>query len=62
MQHLRAAGWVKAGLIPVSAGPVLIANLLKKGWIEQRGTANEISYRLTETGLAAKKMPLRIYN
>jgi predicted transcriptional regulator len=61
MQHLRAGGWVKPSAIPVSAGPALVANLLKKGWIEQRGAENDLCYRITEKGLAAKKMPLRIY-
>jgi DNA-binding transcriptional regulator PaaX len=37
--------------------------LLAKGWIEKRGTtANEVSYRLTDKGLAAKKMPVRVYS
>jgi len=62
MQHLRAGGWVRSSSMLVSAGPTLIASLLKKGWIEQRGAGNEICYRITESGLAAKKMPLRIYN
>jgi hypothetical protein len=48
MQHLRGAGWVKASSIPVPVGPAVIASLLKKGWIEQRGTGNEICYRITE--------------
>jgi predicted transcriptional regulator len=60
MQHLRSGGWVKA--IAVSAGPTLIATLLKRGWIEQRGAGNELCYRITEKGLVAKKMPVRIYS
>jgi hypothetical protein len=59
MQHLRAGGWVKANLVP--AGTKLIENLLAKGWIEKRGvTANEVSYRLTDKGLAAKMAPIPI--
>ena len=61
LQFLRGGGWVKAGVAP--AGARLIENLLAKGWIEKRGTtANEVSYRLTDKGLAAKKMPVRVYS
>jgi len=60
MQYLRTGGWVKA--IAVSAGPTLISTLLKKGWIEQRGSGNELYYRISEKGLAAKKMPVQIYS
>ena len=43
-------------------GPKMIENLLAKGWIEKRGlTATEISYRLTDAGLAAKKAPVPIW-
>jgi hypothetical protein len=59
MQHLRAGGWVKASVAP--GGVRLIGNLLAKGWIEKPGiTATEISYRLTDKGLGAKKefMPM----
>ena len=48
--------------IAVSAGPTLISTLLKKGWIEQRGSGNELYYRISEKGLAAKKMPVQIYS
>jgi hypothetical protein len=58
MQHLRAGAWVKANMLPPSAK--LIANLLDKGWIEQRGIGAELSYRITEEGLAAKKARVRI--
>jgi hypothetical protein len=60
MQHLRAGGWVKASVAP--AGEKLIENLLGKGWIERRGLGNELSYRITDEGLAAKKMPVPIYS
>jgi hypothetical protein len=59
MQHLRGGGWVKASVAP--AGEHLIKNLLAKGWIERRGFGNELSYRLTDEGLAAKKMQVPIY-
>ena len=60
MQHLRAGGWVKAHVAP-AAGPTLIELLLAKGWIERRGTGNEVSYRITDTGLAAKKEKVPMY-
>jgi DNA-binding PadR family transcriptional regulator len=60
MQHLRAGAWVKA--TAVTGGPILIANLLKKGWIERRGTGAQLYYRITEKGLAAKKLPVPIYS
>ena len=58
MQHLRAGGWLKAATLPYS--PKLIENLLKKGWIEQRGAGNDLCYRITDKGLAAKRAPVRI--
>ena len=35
--------------------------LVKKDWIEQQGSGHDLCYRITEKGLAAKKMQLRIY-
>ena len=59
MQYLRAGGWVKASVIP--AGARLIETLLAKGWIEKRGiVANDVTYRITDKCLAAKKMPVRV--
>jgi hypothetical protein len=59
MQYLRGGGWVSAILLP--AGTKVFEGLLKKGWIEKRGLANDVSYRITEKGLAAKKatVPIR---
>ena len=45
----------------MSAGPTFVSDLLEKGWIEHRGAASEISYRITEKGSAAKKTSMRIY-
>jgi hypothetical protein len=59
MQYLRAGGWVKAIAIPIG-GPVLIAKLLKKGWIEKSGGGRDLHYRITDKGLAAKKLPISI--
>jgi hypothetical protein len=60
MQHLRVDAWVKA--TAVNAGPILIANLLKKGWIERRGAGAQLYYRITEKGLSAKKLRVPIYS
>jgi hypothetical protein len=60
MQHLRGAGWIKAGVLPPSLR--LVEGLLHKGWIEQQqeGPKNEVFFRLTEKGLEAKKSPVPI--
>jgi hypothetical protein len=55
MQYLRDGGWVKASAAAASARP--IDNLLAKGWVERRGLGNELFYRLTDDGPAAKKAP-----
>jgi hypothetical protein len=59
MQQLRGAGWVKAITLP--SRPRIIEGLLGKGWIEQRGAGNDLCYRITDKGLAAKMTPVRIY-
>jgi hypothetical protein len=59
MQQLRGAGWVKAIELPDS--PKVIANLIRKGWVECLRTENGPAYRLTDLGLQAKKAPLQIY-
>ena len=58
MQRLREAGWVKATALPDS--PKLIAKLISKGWVEQAQTQNGTAYRLTDLGLEAKKVPLKV--
>jgi DNA-binding PadR family transcriptional regulator len=60
MQYLRARGWINAGTLPSS--PKTIKNLLKKGWIERRhgDPMDEVHYRITENGLAAKKASVPI--
>jgi hypothetical protein len=57
-QHLRGAGWVKATGLPDS--PKIIANLIRKGWVECQQTENGSAYRLTNLGLEAKKAPLPV--
>jgi hypothetical protein len=59
MQYLRAGGWVKAVTMPSS--PKVIEALFSKAWIDRRGTGSNLCYRITAKGLAAKKLPVRIY-
>ena len=59
MQNLSVGGWVKASMLPPS--PTVISNLLDKGWIERQGSGSQLAYRITATGVAAKKAPVRIY-
>ena len=49
---------MKAVTLPDS--PKLVQNLIRKGWIERRGDADGLSYRITDQGLAAKMAPVRI--
>jgi len=58
MQQLRGVGWVKALGLPDS--PTIMANLIRKGWVERQRTESGQAYRLTDLGLQAKKAPLPI--
>jgi len=58
MQRLRGNGWVKAFMLPDRSKT--IEGLLAKGWIEGQGLGHERAYRLTDAGLAAKKVPMRV--
>jgi hypothetical protein len=58
MERLQGAGWVKEIALPSS--PKIVQTLLSKGWIEGRSIENRLCYRITDQGLAAKKMPVRI--
>ena len=58
MQHLQGAEWVKAITLP-SSPRVVVENLLSKGWIERSCIENRLGYRITDQGLAAKKMPVQ---
>jgi hypothetical protein len=59
MQRLRGRGWVKA--IEVASAPTVVAHLLERRWIESEGTGRQMTFRLTDDGLAAKKavVPIR---
>jgi hypothetical protein len=54
MQHLEGSGWVKA--FKVRSSPNVIEGLLTKGWIEKSLIEGRLCYRVTNQGLAAKKM------
>jgi len=56
LQRLRDAGWVKASKI--LATPPFIEKLVAKGWIERSIVDGHLCYRITDQGLAAKKMPI----
>jgi hypothetical protein len=58
MERLQGAGWVKAFTLPPS--PKVVENLLERGWIEKGQIEGRLCYRMTDHGLAAKKMPVRI--
>lgn len=55
MQRLRGCGWVKSSAFPPTR---VTANLVQKGWIESRGTGQNMEYRLTEAGMVAKTAPM----
>ena len=50
MQRLRGCNWVKGSHLPTQ----VISKLLQKGWIERRGTAQDLEYRITDVGMSAK--------
>jgi hypothetical protein len=52
MQRLRGCGWVKGLVLPATK---VIGTLLQKGWIERRGTGQDLEYRITDAGMSAKK-------
>jgi hypothetical protein len=60
MQYLRARAWVSAASLPSS--PKVFKGLIDKAWIEARGQGPDLCYRITDKGLAAKKVPIRIYS
>ena len=54
MQHLEGYGWVKA--FTMRSSPKVVEKLLAKGWIEKSLIEGRLCYRVTDQGLAAKKM------
>jgi hypothetical protein len=56
MQRLRGRGWVKASQIPDAA--ITLKRLLEKRWIESQGRGQDVAYRITEEGIAAKTAPI----
>ena len=49
MQRLRGCNWVKGSHLPPTQ---VISKLLQKGWIERRGTAQDLEYRITDVGMS----------
>ena len=56
MQRLRGRSWVKAFELPEAQ--IILKHLLEKRWIESQGAGKDLSFRITETGLDAKKAPI----
>jgi hypothetical protein len=56
LQQLEGAGWVKA--FKIRSTPGFIEKLLLKGWIEKSIIEGRLCYRITDQGLAAKKVPI----
>jgi hypothetical protein len=58
MPRLRGRDWVKAIYLP--EGPTTLQRLLEKRWIESQGAGKDLSYRITDEGMAAKIAPVRL--
>jgi hypothetical protein len=58
LQYLRGGEWRRATNLPDSAK--LISKLLMNGWIERTGSGQELAYRITPKGLAAKIVPVKL--
>jgi hypothetical protein len=58
MQELQGSGWVKATAFPSNSKT--IEGLLIKGRIEQQESGNDLCYRITDKGRAAKTAPVRV--
>jgi len=56
MQRLRGRRWVKAFELPDAQ--IILKHLLEKQWIESQGAGRDLSFRITEAGLEAKKAPI----
>jgi len=56
MQRLRGRNWVKAFELPETQ--TILKHLLEKQWIESQGVGRDLSFRITEAGLDAKKAPI----
>jgi hypothetical protein len=56
MKRLRGRSWVKAFELPEAQ--TILNHLLEKRWIESQGVGRDLSFRITEAGLDAKKAPI----
>ena len=52
MQRLRGRGWVKAIELP-DAG-ITLRRLFEKRWVKVQRVGKQVSYRITDEGIAAK--------
>jgi hypothetical protein len=52
MQRLRDRGWAKATQLPDAE--ITLKRLLEKRWVESQCLGREVSYRITNEGIAAK--------
>jgi hypothetical protein len=58
LQYLRDGEWRRATNLP--DGEKLIAKLLVNGWIDRSGDGNDVAYRITPRGLAAKIAAIKL--
>ena len=58
MQHLRGRSWVNAVELPQAT--VTLGRMIEKRWIDQRKTGGTIAYRITDEGMEAKVLPIRL--
>jgi hypothetical protein len=56
LQQLEGAGWVKAATMHSTPG--FVEKLLTKGWIDKSIIDGRLCYRVTDRGLAAKRVPI----
>jgi hypothetical protein len=53
MQNLSLTEWRLLSRVPVTASPVMLGGMHRRGWIELRGINARKEIRLTELGLEA---------
>jgi hypothetical protein len=59
MQRLRGRSWVKAFELPDAE--IIVKHLLERRWIESQGVGKDLSFRITDAGLEAKKAPIPLH-
>ena len=61
VDHVRSGAWKRAAKLPVLASEYAVGRMVDNGWIERRGSHDELELRLTAAGLEALKAPVREY-